>query len=750
MQSSSHCLVDRCSFHSVLLICAGLFVGTLIDLGTAARTVGGEPWFQRSLVGLEVGPTGAQFGHSDPTDSGYCAHFSGRDIVQRTVAAHGEYLVIWARDGDYAYYDSDLLPKAPGLKDRDPLREAVDEASKHDLPLIAYCVVQQNGHCLAEHPEWEMRDAAGNRIGRFCYNSGYLEVMKQIVTEQLAYGIAGFHLDMLDQGFGPPYGCWCDTCQQQFRQRFGHDMPPGVAWDEAWDHMLQFRYDTSDRFEKQLAAHIKSINPEATVDFNYHGSPPFSFEVGQRPVQHAGNGDFITGETGVWGFSALGVGLNAEFYRAATPGLPVQVAIQRGVRMYHDQTTRPLHDMRWELFSLLAHGSFVTMVDKTAFDGWLDPVAYDRFAAAFSEVQSKREHFGQQPAYDVGIYFSSRTRDWYGRENAARYFQSFWGAHRACVMEHLQYGVLLDENISLNNLQQFPVVYLPNAAIVSPSEVAILRQYVESGGCLLITGHTAQFDHMGLPQKESALAELIGAKLKRRLDSLDNWIKISPQGDSAVTARDAANDMRLVRELQTDWPFLIEGPATVYEATTAVAMGSLLKPHRTQRQLQGKMGTEWPMSADESVGPAVLINRLEKGTVLTLAGSPDYAAASEHAVVEARKLLRNAVRILQPKPRVQVSAPSNVEAVVTDDPQHRQLRVHFIAYNSTPRTTPQKNRPFVLPGLIEDLPIFRVKLVLRDSPREVVAVNPTTIISLRGSRVEAQIEDIHEVLVISY
>jgi hypothetical protein len=55
---------------------------------------------------------------------------------------------------------SDLLPKAPGLKDRDPLREAVDEASKHDLPLIAYCVVQQNGHCLAEHPEWEMRDAA--------------------------------------------------------------------------------------------------------------------------------------------------------------------------------------------------------------------------------------------------------------------------------------------------------------------------------------------------------------------------------------------------------------------------------------------------------------------------------------------------------------------------------------------------------------------------------------------------------------
>ena len=153
--------------------------------------------------------------------------------------------------------------------------------------------------------------------------------------------------------------------------------------------MLEFRYDTSERFEKKLFAHIKSINPRATVDYNYHGNPPFSFEVGQRPVQHAGNADFVTGETGVWGFSALGVGLNAEFYRASTPGKPFQVAMQRGVRMYHDQTTRPLNDIRWELMTLLAHGAFVTIVDKTAFDGSLDPVAYERFRECFAEVQTE-------------------------------------------------------------------------------------------------------------------------------------------------------------------------------------------------------------------------------------------------------------------------------------------------------------------------------------------------------------------------
>ena len=637
--------------------------------------------------------------------------------------------------------NSKLLPKAPGLGERDPLREAVEEARKHQLPLISYCVVQQGGHLLEAHPEWEMRGADGKPIGRFCLNSGCLEMMKRITAEQLAYGIDGFHIDMLDQGFGPPYGCWCETCQEQFKQRYGSEMPGGATWDGAWEAMLEFRYSSSERFEKELRAHIRSVDPRATVDYNYHGNPPFSFEVGQRPVQHAGNADFVTGETGVWGFSALGVGLNAQYYRAATPGVPYQIAIQRGVRMYHDQTTRPLNDIRWELFTLLSHGAFVTMVDKTAFDGWLDPVAYERFGAAFAEVKRKREHFGHQPVYDVGLYFSSRTRDWYGREDAGRYFQSFLGAHRACVLEHLQFGVLFDESLSPAGLDRFPVVCLPNAAIMSQSEVDLLRQYVERGGGLIVTGQGGQLDRFGQPLAESTLSELIGATAKGRLDSTDNWVRLK----KAVGA-----PARLSTDLRLDWPFLVKGPATVYEPTTAEPIGELLKPHRTVRQLEGRMGFSWPMSADSAVGPALLVNRIGKGTVVTFAVSPDFSTAGEHPVVEARKLLVNAVRWLNPKPRVRVIAPANVEAVVSDAPQDRQLRVHLIAYNATPQTTPSKNRPFVIPGLIEDVPIFRVRLELADEVKGVQAANPSTVVRQEGSTVEATIEDIHEVLILGY
>ncbi|MCA9266806.1 MAG: hypothetical protein KDA60_23290, partial [Planctomycetales bacterium] len=128
-------------------------------------------------------------------------------------------------------------------------------------------------------------------VGRFCYRSGYLEFMKQVVDEQLAYGIDGFHIDMLDQGFGPPYGCWCAACQREFAARYGCDMPLEIGWDEQWERMLEFRYSASAEFEQALFDHIRRTYPDVTVDFNYHGNPPFSWEVGQRPVQHAVVGD---------------------------------------------------------------------------------------------------------------------------------------------------------------------------------------------------------------------------------------------------------------------------------------------------------------------------------------------------------------------------------------------------------------------------------------------------------------------------
>ena len=95
-------------------------------------------------------------------------------------------------------------------------------------------------------------------------------------------------------------------------------------------------------------------------------------------------------------------------------------------------------------------------------------------------------------------------------------------------------------------------------------------------------------------------------------------------------------------------------------------------------------------------------------------------------------------------------APANVEAVVTDDPEERILRIHLIAYNPTPQTTPTKNRPYVLPGLIEDAPIFRARFEFRDNILSAQALNPSTEVEIQATQVEVTVEDIHEVIQCRY
>ena len=76
--------------HLLLILLTALPAGRFSALAEDA-------WFTRSLVGMEIGPTGAQFGFSDTNDSRYCARFDGREIVRHAVAAHSAAAIRRAR-----------------------------------------------------------------------------------------------------------------------------------------------------------------------------------------------------------------------------------------------------------------------------------------------------------------------------------------------------------------------------------------------------------------------------------------------------------------------------------------------------------------------------------------------------------------------------------------------------------------------------------------------------------------------------
>jgi hypothetical protein len=56
----------------------------------------------------------------------------------------------------------------------------------------------------------------------------------------------------------------------------------------------------------------------------------------------------------------------------------------------------------------------------------------------------------------------------------------------------------------------------------------------------------------------------------------------------------------------------------------------------------------------------------------------------------------------------------------------------------------------VLPGLIEDPPIFRIRIRSNRPLKDARALNASTQITREGDRVTATINDIHEVLLLEY
>ncbi|MEM7147862.1 MAG: hypothetical protein AAF591_22355 [Verrucomicrobiota bacterium] len=188
----------------------------------------------------------------------------------------------------------------------------------------------------------------------------------------------------------------------------------------------------------------------------------------------------------------------------------------------------------------------------------------------------------------------------------------------------------------------------------------------------------------------------------------------------------------------------------VYEATTAKTYGELLPPHRTVLQRQGKEGTRFPISADTAnpVGRAVLINKVGKGQVLTFACSPGEAATSEFHITEARQLLPNAVRLLSPEPSFTVDAPAFVESVVTRE--GTTVRFHFIARIEPSAATPVTGRPAVLPTMMEDTPLFRIRIDCQRTPKSVSSFSAKTQLTTEKLEITAVIEDVHEVLLLEF
>lgn len=705
----------------------------------------GKPWYLSNNVGIEFGPTG-----STVNDMDYMSKMTGREIVQKAVQANAQYLILFCKDGDYAYYKSKYRPSPESLMGRDLLLEVCEAAKGTGINVLAYAVVQYDAYARLKHPDWELRGSNGRGLYKLCLRTpAYIEEMKNIIDELTDYDIVGLHIDMLDIGFDKECGCFCTHCKNKFKEVYGYDMPSAFDMDKpAFKDFMQFRYQNSSDMMHALVEFVKSKCPEKSIDFNYHGAPPFSYEVGQRPVHNASFGDFLTAESLPWIFGYNNPSLISHFMEAANPDIPFQVVTSRSMYNYHEYTLRPTEDLRFEVMNILSHGGTFTLVDKAGYDGWFDPAVYSRISGIFKEARQKAKYtqgYKKQPS--CAVYFSHKTRDYVYRDDARGYQNAIAGLAHMLVQEKINYEFMFDENSTLEKMKKYPLVILTNTGIISEEEASMIGSYVREGGNIIATGAVGTYDLCGKMTSKSVISEVLGVTFDGIANESHDSYYVFPdkKDDRFGWVTEGFEDGFRLYCRDTLYKF---NPVTA-EAYAYSYIGFRPGKANNLDQIKSDIWNQL-MSAGIKAGSGIFINKFGGGTAITVPSVPERAYMGSHRSPELRKFLCNVVRHLIPAPIVEVKVPLNTESVIMTDDYDNRILVHLTTYNPT---LPVLDCGFITndkrlyPPVMEEPALYRARIQVNTPFKNAYSVDGTSLI-IEDNMISFTTDKVYEIIII--
>ena len=105
----------------------------------------------------------------------------------------------------------------------------------------------------------------------------------------------------------------------------------------------------------------------------------------------------------------------------------------------------------------------------------------------------------RRPIASVGVVWSQRNTDFYGRDNPEELVDQPWrGFTQALIRARIPYLPVHVDHIEREG-PNLAVLILPNLAAMSDEQVAAVRRFVERGGALIATGQTSLLQRVGRP-----------------------------------------------------------------------------------------------------------------------------------------------------------------------------------------------------------------------------------------------------------
>ena len=428
-------------------------------------------------------------------------------VVQKAVDVHADTLAFCTVQGGYALWPSDVTPRYDRLHGFDLLGELTRLAHERGLRFVPWWLATASGGTacwLEQHPEWtltgpQQADGSQRLQNYICYNTPYRELLYGEVREVLSnYPVDGIYFDQL------PGSCYCASCQQKFRTRFGQQMP--VVADEFFVYnspaglpasLRQFRDDCVREFCAGMRAIVDEVRPEAIYAQNW--------VRGVQAHLAADTADVLLPEF-YQRTDLVPLGLRMRLTKAYFDNGPIWGNVRHGVR--HDARHFPVDPTRMLLMDCLANHAAPLMLDLCAMD--FDTTGTQQLAATFDDMAAVQDVLQDMRPVPYAALLHSKASH---IADAQRAEDAFEGLYRLLFEHHIPFEIVTEEQLQQGALKGVHVVLLPDAFALEENTVAALVAATAAGTGLVATYTSGFADGDGALRDSPALAALLGVQV---------------------------------------------------------------------------------------------------------------------------------------------------------------------------------------------------------------------------------------------
>ncbi|MBR5743042.1 MAG: beta-galactosidase trimerization domain-containing protein, partial [Clostridia bacterium] len=405
-----------------------------------------------------------------------------------------------------------------------------------------YAVIcRTDSHAIHEdafraHPEWAAVTSDGKPRRHWSYPAAYVscplgpygfDFMKRVHGELAAK----YDLDGVFCNRWPGSGvCFCDSCRESFRAFSGREIPTvNDPADETVRLYQKWREARAFELCRCWDGEIVRNNPQMRFIPNSSvGTDPFldNRELGEyAEVLYA---DY-QGRAGL--MTPLFNGRTAKELHAVLQGKPVGGIFSTGTceKRWKDSVQEPAELQAW-ISEAVANGlrPWFTKFSCQVFDERWMPVVKNLYRKYHDWERYLKD---TASAAEIALMFSQQTVKEYAlRERDRLCEKPINGWYHALTEAHIPFDMFDSHYIEKERLSRYRAVILPNIAVLSDRDCAVLRDYAASGGALIATFETSLYDEEGRKREDFGLAEPFGVHANRKdaKDERNAYIAVLP------------------------------------------------------------------------------------------------------------------------------------------------------------------------------------------------------------------------------